>query len=243
LRHPAAAPYFGGKDHIMIRIESAAALLVASAMGIVATPASAKSDSQLWTIPSATVKLSDHWRLSQEIAVRFSDNRNGLYEIESNTLLGYRLNKVVTLWAGYTHDPQYSAGNFTIMEQRAREQVTVDGFAKLGKGKFSGRLRLEQRWRNGLNGTGWRMRPYLKYSLPIAGKTALNLSNETFVDLNTTTFQRKPGIDRMRNLISISTPLSKTLTGEAGYMNQHGFVRGGPDTSDNIAYFALAISL
>jgi hypothetical protein len=26
-------------------------------------------------------------------------------------------------------------------------------------------------------------------------------------------------------------------------MNQYGFVRGAPDTSDNIAYFALSLSL
>jgi hypothetical protein len=121
--------------------------------------------------------------------------------------------------------------------------VTFDGFARLGKGKFNGRLRLEQRWRHGLDGTGWRVRPYLKYALPIAGKTALNLSTEPFFNLSTTTFQRQSGLDRVRNLVTISTPLTKTLTGEAGYMNQHGFVRGGPDTSDNIAYFGLALSL
>jgi hypothetical protein len=189
------------------------------------------------------VKLSDRWRLSEEGTVRFSDNRNGLYEIESNTLLGYRLNKVVTLWAGYTHNPQYAAGDFTVMEHRAREQVTFDGFAKLGTGKLNGRVRLEQRWREHVDGTGWRARPYLKYSLPIAGKTALNLSSEPFINLGTTPFQRKSGLDRVRNLVTISTPLTKTLSGEAGYMNQHGFVKNGPDTSDNIAYFAVALSL
>ena len=158
-------------------------------------------------------------------------------------MLGYRLNKVVTVWAGYTHNPQYLGGDFTVMEHRAREQVTFDGFAKLGKGKLNGRLRLEQRWRNGVDGAGWRVRPYLKYSLPIAGNTALNLSTEPFFNLNTTPFQRKPGLDRVRNLVTVSTPLTKTLTGEAGYMNQHGFVRGGPDTSDNIAYFGLGLSI
>jgi hypothetical protein len=203
----------------------------------------ATSDSQLWTNLNATAKLSDHWRLSEEVTVRFSDKRNGLYEFESNTLLGYRLNKVVTLWAGYTHNPQYSAGDFTVMEHRAREQVTFDGFARLGKGKLNGRIRLEQRWRDGVDGTGWRVRPYLKYSLPIAGKTALNLSSEPFFNLDTTPFQRKSGLDRMRNLITISTPLTTSVTGEAGYMNQHGFVSGGPDTSDNIAYFGLALAL
>ena len=219
----------------------AIALLIAAAA--LPAPALAKSDSQLWTVGSASVKLSDKWRLSQEFTGRFSDNRNGLYEVESNTMLGYRLNEVVTVWAGYTHDPQYSGGDFTVMEHRAREQVTFDGLARLGKGKLNGRIRLEQRWREGVDGTGWRFRPYLKYSLPIAGKTALNLSTEPFFNLNTTPFQRKSGLDRVRNLVTISTPLAKKLSGEAGYLNQHGFVPNGPDTSDNVAYFGVSLSL
>jgi Protein of unknown function (DUF2490) len=222
---------------------NALALVVAATGIAIPAPAFAASDEQIWTNASATVKLADHWRLQEELTLRFSDNRNGLYEVESNTLLGYRLNKVVTLWAGYTHDPQYLAGDFTVMEHRAREQVTFDGFAMLGKGKLNGRLRLEQRWREHVDGTGWRVRPYLKYSLPIAGKTALNLSTEPFINFNKTPFQKRTGLDRVRNLITVSTPLLKGVTGEVGYMNQHGFVRRAPDTSDNIAYFGLSLSL
>ena len=226
-----------------MKLKFAVPLLVGTIACVAATPASARSDEQIWANLNATVKLSDRWRLSEEGTFRFSDNRKGLYELESNTLLGYRLNKVVTVWAGYTHNPQYAGGDFTVMEHRAREQVTFDGFAKLGGGKLNGRVRLEQRWREHVDGTGWRVRPYLKYSLPIAGKTALNISTEPFFNLNTTPFQRQSGLDRMRNLVTISTPLTKGLTGEAGYMNQHGFVRGGEDTSDNIAYFGLALSI
>ena len=207
------------------------------------TAAWASSDSQVWATASATVKVADKWRLSEELTSRFSDSRNGLYEIESNTLVGYRLSKVTTLWAGYTHDPQYSGGHFTVMEHRAREQATFDNILQLRGAKLSARMRLEQRWREGVDGTGWRLRPHIKFSLPIHGKTALNLSSEPFFNLNITSFQRSSGLDRVRNLISISTPLTKQLTGEAGYMNQHGFVRGGEDSSDNIAYFALGLSL
>jgi len=217
--------------------------IAACACLAISAEAQAKDDSQIWSTASATAKLSSRWRLSEELVTRFSDNRKGLYEIESNTLVGYRLSKVTTVWAGYTHNPQYADGTFTIMEHRAREQLTFDGFAKLGPGKLSGRLRLEQRWRNGIAGTGWRLRPFLKYSLPVHGKTALNISSEPFIDFNTTTFQRTRGLDRVRNLVTVSTPLTKTLTGEAGYMNQHGFVRGGEDSSDNIAYFAVSLSL
>jgi hypothetical protein len=223
--------------------QRAAATLLLAAAASTPSVVEARSDDQLWTTASATVKLSDHWRLSQELTTRFSDNRHGLYEVESNTLLGYRLNKVVTLWGGYTHDPQYAGGDFTMMEHRAREQVTFDNVAKLGPGKLSLRMRAEQRWRDGVDGTGWRLRPYAKWSLPLKGKLALNLSNETFVNLNRTPFQARTGVDRMRNLISLSGPLAKGVSGEAGYMNQHGFVRHGPDTSDHIAYFAVSLSL
>jgi hypothetical protein len=223
-----------------MKLKLAAALLAAL---FAAQPAWAASDSQLWTNGVVNVKLSDHWRLSEEVTARFSDKRNGLYEVESNTLLGYRLNKVVTLWAGYTHNPQYAAGDLTAMEHRAREQVTFDGFAMIGPGKLSGRVRLEQRWREHVDGTGWRVRPYLKYSLPIVGKTAFNLSSEPFFNLSTTPFQRQSGLDRVRNLVTVSTPLLRNVTGEMGYMNQHGFVRGAQDTSDNVAYLSLAVSL
>jgi hypothetical protein len=206
-------------------------------------PASAASDSQAWTNAAANVRLSDRWRLQEEMTWRFSDKRSGLYEIESNTLLGYRLNKVVTVWAGYTHDPQYSGGDFTVMEHRAREQVTFDSFADLGPGKLTGRLRLEERWRNHVEGTGWRVRPYLRYSLPVFGQTALNFSTEPFFNINATPFQKRSGLDRVRNLVTVSAPLTKAISAEAGYMNQHGFVRGGPDTSDNVAYLGLAVRL
>jgi hypothetical protein len=207
----------------------------------IATPALAAQDSQLWTNGTVTVKLSDKWRVMEDLTGRFSDHRNGLYEIESNTLLGYVVGKGVTLWAGYTHDPQYAAGHFTILEQRAREQITFDSFAHLGLGRFNGRMRLEQRWRKGLDGTGWRLRPYLKYTLPFhkGTRTALVLSLEPFINLNTTSFQRTHGVDRLRSFVGIGTPLVKDVTLEAGYLNQHTFVPDAPDNDDHVASFSL----
>src|SRR5689334_15646022 len=127
---------------------SATKAIAAIILGTVAAgPAYASDDQQIWTAVSATVKLSPKWRLSQDLTARFSDARDGLYQLESNTLLGYRITDNVTLWAGYTHDPQYAGGDFTVLERRAREQVTFDQLAKIGRGKLSGRFRMEQRWR------------------------------------------------------------------------------------------------
>jgi hypothetical protein len=220
-------------------------LICVSVCALGSTSARASSDSQIWTTEAVNLKLGGNWRAQEELVERFSDNRNGLYEIESNTLLGYKLSKSTTLWAGYTHDPQYSGGDFTVMERRIREQVTFDNVVKLVAGKLSFRLRGEERWRHNVDGTGWRVRPYVKYSLPLAhgSKTNLVLSAEPFINLNTTPFQKQPGLDRIRSLIAINTPISKRLTAEIGYLNQHGFVRGGPDTNDHVASFSLSLSL
>ncbi|KEZ17352.1 Hypothetical protein precursor [Sphingobium yanoikuyae] len=213
---------------------------------LMALPATAHAseDEQLWTTTSATVKLSDHWRLQQEIVARFSNDRDGLYEVESNTLVGYKLNKQVTVWAGYTHDPQYDGGDFTVMEHRVREQVTVDNILKLGPVSVSARMRMEQRWREGIDGTAWRLRPYVKLTLPFkeGGKTALILSHESFIDLNKTNFQRVQGEERMRNLIAITTPLAKNVNAEIGYLHQHGFRPDADDSNDNVASLSLSFS-
>ena len=223
-----------------------AAILAASALAaFLATPAQAREDSQIWGSANVSVKLSDKWRFQQELTTRFSDDRNGLYEVESVTMLGYRLAKDVTFAAGYVHNPQYAGGDFTVMEHRAREQVTFDNVARIGAGKLSARMRFEQRWREHVDGTGWRMRPYVKFSLPLANgsKTSLVLSSETFVNLNTTPFQKQDGLDRMRNFIGINTPVMNNLSAEVGYLNQHGFVRGGEYTSDHVASVSLSLSL
>ena len=210
-----------------------------------AGPAVATEDGQIWANENVTVNLSSKWVLSEEVTERFSNHKHGLYEFEANTLLGYRMNKWVTAWAGYTHNPQYSSGDFTAMEHRAREQVTIDKFAKIGPGVVSARLRAEQRWRDNADGTGWRLRPFLRYTIPFrpGGKTGITFTSEPFFNLNATTFQTKPGLDRMRNVVAFTTPIAKHLAGEFGYMNQHIFLDGKPDESDHIAWISFNASL
>ena len=195
------------------------------------TPAFA-SDSQTWQTVGANVAIAPAVKLQAEMVLRESEPK-GLYEIEQTALLAYKTGNV-TVAAGYVHNPQYDHGDFTVMEHRAREQVTVDNIAKVGPFKLSARMRLEQRWREGAVGTGWRARPYVKATAPLVGKLALTLSHESFVNFTTTGFQKVSGYDRMRNAIAVSAPLAKGVTMEVGYLNQHGFVRNGPDTSNNV---------
>lgn len=204
-----------------------------------ASAAHAGEDEQFWQTINVGVALTPELKITNELVARVSDAR-GLYELENSTMLNYKVSKQVTVAAGYVHNPTYSHGDFTAMEHRAREQVTVDNIAKLGSFKLSARLRMEQRWRDNAVGTGWRIRPYVKASTPFIGKSSLNLSHESFVNLNTTTFQRVDGYDRMRNAISVAVPLNKQVGIEFGYLNQLGVVRRGPDNMDHAATVAIS---
>lgn len=227
-------------------MRSTASLVLLSLILPVSAPAQAvQNDSQIWTTGVVKVKLSEKWRLSDELTARFSSNRNGLYDLENDFLFGYQLNRKFGIWAGYVHDPQYSGADLSGIEHRFREQVTFARIAQVVGGSIDARLRFEQRWRDGNDGVGWRFRPFVEYRHPFkpGRKTALVITHEGFWNFNTTSIQGKSGFERMRNLIGISTPITDNMNAEIGYLNQYTVVRGGRNTMDNIASINLDLSL
>lgn len=214
-------------------------LLAFTAFSAALPTAAHAGDSQVWATATAQVGLGGKWRAHNELVVRDSDGR-GFYEVEENLMVGYKADKHVTLWLGYTFNPLYNHGSHLITEQRFRQQVNLDNVLALGPVRLGGRVRLEERWRPGFGGAAWRLRPQVKASLPIHGKTVLSASHESFIDLNTNAFQRVAGEERMRNAVAISTPLSKRFTAEVGYLEQHGFSRTGRDTHDHVLTLGLS---
>ena len=205
-----------------------------------ATPAMA-DDTQYWQTVTVNVALPDSFKLQNEVVLRSSDAR-GFYQFQNTLMAGKKVSKVTTLWLGYTFTTLYDHGTFTSREHRFRQQVNFDGFAVAGKVKFSSRVRLEQRWREGRTGTGWRLRPQIKASTPLAGKTTISVASEAIINLNNTGFQTKDGVDRLRTSVSIGVPLTKAVSMDFGYLNQHTFVNAAPDTDDHVLTLGLSAS-
>jgi hypothetical protein len=199
-------------------------------------------DAQHWEVLSVTAGIGNGWRLSAENITRTSQAR-GFHELEQNLMLGHTLDglgvKGATLWLGYTHDPNYSHGDFTVMEHRFRQQITFDHLLTVGRVTLSGRLRMEERWREGQVGMGWRLRPFVRGTLPVSKRFALVAAHESFLDLNRSAFQKPLGEERMRNFAGFDLHVTRKALIELGYLNQHGFVTGGTDTTDHIATLEL----
>ena len=210
------------------------------AIGAQSTPAVA-DEFQQWVGYSAKIKLSEELELQNETQVRFSDERGGLYQVQSSLLLGYKIRPNTTIAAGYLHSPNYAAGDFVSMERRLREQISFDRIGEIGKAVIGGRLRFEQRWRDDRPGTAWRMRTQVKLTVPLGGKKdpSLVLSEEAFINLNSTSFQNQDGLERFRTSGLVTLPLSRSVKLEGGYINQHRFVDGGPDTGEHVLSAAL----
>lgn len=215
--------------------------MLATIAAVAATPAAAGEDVAYWQNLNLTIKASEEIRIASETSLRSSDAR-GFYQLQQVTMIGFKPSKKVTLWAGYVHTPQYSKGNFTVMERRFRQQINVDDVAKIGSLNLGLRVRTEQRWRDGITGTGWRLRPSVRASAPLPAKLGLNLAHESFINLNTTSFQRQSGYERMRNSVGVTIPFSKAVGFELGYINQWSIVRGGPDNIDHVVNTTISAS-
>ena len=213
---------------------------VLAAMLAVPAGTARASDTQIWPTTTVSVALGKGFRISNETVVRIGDAR-GLYELENSTMVGRKVNSNVTLSIGYTHDPNYLRGDFQIMEHRIRQEVDFEKLVTIGKIRIGGRLRLEERWRDGASGTALRLRPQIRLTAPLieAARIGFIASHESFLDLNTAAFQPVRGEERMRNFAGIGVPLSERVRIEAGYLNQHGFPKNRASTTDHVLVIGL----
>ena len=186
---------------------------------LAALPSVAQADDgQVWLSANARGPIAGRVELGVETIERFGrDGEGGLYESENVAMLGFRFDRA-TLAAGYVRDIAYHGAGATI-EQRARQDFSVDHLATIGGLVIGARLRAEERWRDGSSGTGVRIRPFVRLTLPVTGKLNLLASHESFVNLGGGAGQRG-GYDRARDFFGVGVPMTKRVRVEIGYLNQ-----------------------
>lgn len=185
---------------------------------LVLPSAAQADDGQLWLGANAHGPIAGGVELGVETIERFGrDGEDGLYESENSAMLGVRFDRA-TLAAGYVRDIVYRGGDATI-EQRARQDLGIDHLIRIGPLGVGARLRMEERWRDGSSGTGVRIRPFVRLTLPITRKLNLLASHESFVNLGSGAGQRR-GYDRARDFLGIGVPLTRRVGVEIGYLNQ-----------------------
>lgn len=204
-----------------------AALLLAPA----AAHAQTVEDTQFWLQTNGNVPLADGTRLTLEGIARFSDRNDGLFHTEIGGIVSHKLSNHVEIGVGYRHVAGHG-GNAADDEDRLRQHIV------LTYGRFTGRLRIDERFHPDGPQIGVRIRPLVRYNHPVGEDVSLFASHESFFMANTTRWGQRACYDRMRNVVGVTLQIAKNLSSDIGYLNQYRFAR-----NDDNAQMDHALSL
>lgn len=153
---------------------------------------------------------------------RFLDDADGFNQSIVRPGLGWTLNKKATLWAGYAWIRTSPLSGSDFDENRLWQQLTYT--ERCEPFTFGLRSRLEQRFLETGDETGWRFRQFfsMRHDLPKCEHIKLVAWDELFVNLNDTDFGARSGLDQNRLFVGLGfqhDPNSDLRT-EVGYLNQ-----------------------
>lgn len=205
--------------------------LTLAAFAFILLAPAASAENQIWTSIAFKKKAADpkiEFELNNEL--RFQPD-GYLDTIEIRPGVSYKLDNGLKLSGGYLYAVNRRTGPDR-EEHRLWEQVAYD-LGTFAGGKFEGRSKVEQRWREGADGTGWRLRQQFAYERPIAGtKMKFQISDEATIGLNETAWGNNEGMQENRAKAVVKWKTGK-LGWEAGYMNQYRNGINGADDQDN----------
>src|SRR3990167_4248143 len=180
---------------------------------------SALAENQIWTSFNVAKKSADGSRYEFDLNTELRFQPDGdLDTIEIRPGVTYKLDNGLKLSGGYLYASTRRAGTDR-REHRLWQQVAYD-LAEVGGGKFSGKSKIEERWRESAEGTGWRLRQTFAYDHPIPGTDLkFSISDEATIGLNETDWGHAEGLQENRAKAVVKWKTGK-LGWEAGYMNQ-----------------------
>lgn len=210
------------------------ALIVAGAAIATAVPAYADSDGQAWAATTASGAVRGDLFLWLEAQARGTDGVTGGSQTIARPAIGLRIAPDAHAIAGYAWVRTDPESGRTTNEHRLWQQVQFAAVrGRDGAPRVLSRTRLEQRMVAGRADTGWRLRQFVRVQAPVAaaGKVLAVAYTEGFVNLNTTDWGARGGVDQWRNFVGIGVPVGKGLRLEPGYLNQRVFRRGADRTN------------
>lgn len=220
-------------------------LLACLASAFIGFPAQAREDAQAWGTVLATGAVRGDLFVWLEAQARFTDDVGGGSQFILRPAIGARIAPDAHAVAGYAYVRTDPESGLTTNEHRLWQQVQ---FAAVRNGKGAplviSRTRLEQRRLEGRDDTGWRLRQLVRVQVPIARKGTVHavVFTEGFVNLNSTSWGARGGVDQWRTFVGIGVPIAQKVRLESGYLNQH-VARPGEDRANHVLSTTLVLGL
>ena len=196
---------------------------LAASAALVATPAAAQDEAfELWLNPSIGADLDQDTGIELETAQRLRDSADGRVDtyffrfwVKQDIAEGFTL-------AGAVEQRINDGGND---ETRTMQQLSGT------HGIIKGRLRLEQRFVDGADRMGLRLRPRLGVEVPLgeSGRWTAGADAELFWTLRGNNLGSDEGITGLRTQIGIGYDVNDQLALSLTYLRQQDFEDDAPD--------------
>lgn len=161
------------------------------------------------------------WQWWMEGQARWFNDASHLGQSIIRPGVGYKLSDQVSIWLGYAWIRTSPLAKEQTDEHRIWQQLSWNKTYHWGK--IATRTRLEQRFLNTGNDTGWRFRQFLKYTHPLyTDRIYLSLWDEIFVNFNDTDWGADSGFGQNRLFAGFGVFIDskKHYRFELGYLNQ-----------------------
>ncbi|MDZ7628540.1 MAG: DUF2490 domain-containing protein [Parvularculaceae bacterium] len=204
-----------------------------------------ESDFQAWSAVFLTARPAETSRLLLwfDGHARFRDDAGDLGVSILRPGVGWRVSDGLDLWTGYARVVSRSDGAADVEEHRLWQQATYPVTGILG-GRLTGRTRLEQRFRDSGEDTGWRVRQFVRWERRIEGSPfSVLAADELFINVNDADWGQQSGFDQNRLFIGGALRLSKWSRFEGGYLNNIINLAGSDDRMNHNIFFQLFVNL
>ncbi|MFP1131631.1 DUF2490 domain-containing protein [Asticcacaulis sp. W401b] len=198
----------------------------------------ASEDTAVWGGLHSQFKLNDRVSATVEVQKRFNNDASRLGQYLIRPSVSYAFSPTTRGSLGYAFVQTNPPGPAKTDEHRLWQQLTYRVAAFEGGAVLNGRTRLEQRQIDGRDDMGWRLRQQIRFSKPLTQKVTGVVWSEAFWAANTTDWGQREGLERWRNSVGVSVPLTSRLTLEPGYIHQW-VRRPREDAVDHIVSLSL----
>lgn len=195
--------------------------------------ADTEEDGRFWLTVNATGQLpAERWHWYAELQPRWRHEGSALDQVIIRPAVYYALTEHSSLWAGYAHVVTHPAGRSAFEENRLWQQYLYN-FEPIYDVKIQSRTRVEQRWLENSDDTGYKLRQLVRLTTPssLHPKLTWVAYDEYFINLNSTDYGARKGFDQNRAFFGANWALSQHAKLELGYLNQ--YVNGRTANAEN----------
>jgi hypothetical protein len=182
-----------------------------------------EEDGRYWFNINATGSMPlENWRWYAELQPRWRQEGKHFDQVIVRPAVSYALSKQASVWLGYAYVVTHPASKPAFEEHRFWQQFLYN-FAPVYGVNIQSRTRIEQRFIEDSNDTGYKLRQLLRFTMPSGLSPQLQwvLYDEYFVNFNDTDYGAVRGFDQNRAFVGVNWVFNPQTRLEVGYLNQY----------------------